>query len=108
MYLTALQVTVLDDAAKHHPDAWWWLKADGCDINQGLQESLQRQWSGDVDLNDGSLQKQYNDYINRIGQAKKLGLERHQVDDQLDLLLSDFTKDLKFINSGNLKFYCQV
>ena len=41
----------------------------------------------DVDLNDGSLQKQYNDYINRIEQAKKLGLERHQVNDQLDLLL---------------------
>ena len=95
---------MLDDAVKHHPDAWWWLKADGVDINQGLQESLQRQWSGDVNLNDGSLQKQYNDYINRIEQAKNLGLERHQ----LYLLLSDFTKDLKFINSGNLNFYCQV
>ena len=66
MCLIALQFAVLDDAAKHHPDAWWWLKADGCDINQGLKESLQRQWSGDVDLNDGSLQKQYDDYINRI------------------------------------------
>ena len=41
----------------------------------------------DVDLNDGSLQKQYNDYIIRIEQAKKLDLERHQVNDQLDLLL---------------------
>ena len=108
MYLTTLQVTVLGDAVKHHPDAWWWLKADNIDINQGLQESLQRQLSGDVDLNDGSLQKQYNDYINRIEQAQKLGLERHQVDDQLDLLLSDYTKDLKFINSGNLNFYCQI
>lgn len=99
---------MLDDAVKHHPDAWWWLKADGCDINQGLQESVQRLWSGDVDLNDGGLQKRYDDYINRIGQAKQLGLERHQVNDQLDLLLSDFTKDLKFINSGNSNFYCQV
>ena len=55
--MTTLQVTVLDDAVKHHPDAWWWLKTDGVDINQGLQESLQHQWSGDVDLNDGGLQK---------------------------------------------------
>ena len=100
MYLIALQLAVLDDAAKHHPDAWWWLKADGCDINQGLKESLQRQWSEDVDLNDGSLQKQYNDYINRIEQAKQLGLERGQVDDHLELLLHDLTKDLEFINSG--------
>jgi len=49
---------VLEDAAKHHPYSWWWLKADGCNVNPGLKESVKRQWSGDVDLNDGSLQKQ--------------------------------------------------
>ena len=32
-------------------------------------------WSGDVDLNNGGLQKQYDDYIKRIDQAKKLGIQ---------------------------------
>jgi len=34
---------VLDEAAKQNPDAWWWIKADGCDINKGLKESS-REW----------------------------------------------------------------
>jgi len=55
-----IQGAVLDDTAKYHPDAWWWLKADGCDINPGLKESVKRQWSGDVDLDDGLLQKQHD------------------------------------------------
>ena len=57
-----MQVAVLDDAAISHPNSWWWLKADGCDINKGLKESVQQKWSGDVDLNDGHLQKQYEAY----------------------------------------------
>lgn len=43
-----------------HPDSWWWVKADGVDLVPGLGESMRREWSGDVDLNDGSLQEQYN------------------------------------------------
>ena len=33
------------------------------------------QWSGDVDLNDGSLQKQYETYLTRLGTAKGIGLK---------------------------------
>ena len=95
-----IQGTVLDDAAKHHPDSWWWLQADGCDINPGLKESVKCQWSGNVDLNDGLLQKQHDAYISRIEQANTIGLEGGSVADQLTLLSSDL-KDLKFINSGN-------
>ena len=29
--------------------------ADGCDINEGLKESVRTKWSGDFDLNDGSI-----------------------------------------------------
>jgi len=55
-------VAVLDDAARSHPDSWCRLKADGCDINKGLKESVQQKWSGDVDLNDGQVEKQYEAY----------------------------------------------
>ena len=96
-------MTVLDDAARAHPNSWWWLKADGCDINTGLKESVQQKWSGDVDLNDGQVQKQYEAYQKRLDSAKKLGLEdRNEIKDQLQMLLNDLTKDLEFLNSGQL------
>ena len=31
-------------------------------------------WSGDVDLNDGCLQREYNGYQHRLEQIKKIGL----------------------------------
>jgi len=43
-------------------DSWWWLKADGCDILKGLKEPTKMEWSVDVDLADGSVQKQHNKY----------------------------------------------
>jgi len=52
----AIVCVVVDEAAAHNPGAWWWLKADGCDVNKGLKESAKLKWSGDVDLSDGSLQ----------------------------------------------------
>ena len=53
-------MSVLDEAAKLHPDTWWWVKADGVDLVCGLGESMRGIWSahGDVDLADGSLQKE--------------------------------------------------
>jgi len=91
-------VAILDDAARSHPDSWWWLKADGCDINK---ESVQQKWSGDVDLNDGQVEKQYEAYQKRLDSAKKLGLEDwNKTEDQLQMLLNDLTKDLDFLNSG--------
>lgn len=97
-----MQTTVLDDAARAHPDSWWWLKADGCDITKGLMESTKLQWSGDVDLNDGSLQKQYKAYRERLAFAAKLGLdgERTDVIGQLTQVLADISDDLDFIHSG--------
>ena len=68
-----MQTIVLDEAAQA-PDSWWWLKTDGCDIVKGLKESTKLQWSGDVDLNDGSLQEQYETYGKHLEFVKKLGL----------------------------------
>ncbi|XP_065914473.1 uncharacterized protein [Dysidea avara] len=99
-----IQETVLDDAAKAHPDAWWWLKADGCDISKGLKESVKQQWSGDVDLNDGSLQKQFAEYKVRLGIAEKVGIEKEKVTEDLDAVLEDLVKDLDFIHSELKKY----
>ena len=45
-----LTLTPTGEAARAHPHSYWWLKADGCDINAGLMESTTLQWNGDVDL----------------------------------------------------------
>ena len=43
-------MSALDEAAAQNPGVWWWLQADGCDVNKGLKESAKLKWSGDVDL----------------------------------------------------------
>ena len=50
---------MLDEAVKVLPNEEWWIKSDGCDVIPGLTESVRLEWSGDVDLGDGSLQKQH-------------------------------------------------
>jgi len=72
--IVIFQVSALYEAAKFHHTTWWWLKADGCDLVKGLKESVKLKWSGDVDLNDGELQEQYNKYIGRLESVKKAGL----------------------------------
>lgn len=51
-----IQTHSLDEAAIQHPDVWWWIMGDGCDVVSGLGESTRHIWSGDVDLADGKLQ----------------------------------------------------
>ena len=50
-----MQYSVLEEAAHAHPNAWWWIKADGADLLSGLGESVKGEWSGDVDLNDSGF-----------------------------------------------------
>ena len=51
-------MVVLDEAARSHPEVWWWVKGGGCD---GLRESVDHKWSGDVDLGDGKLQALFSE-----------------------------------------------
>ncbi|XP_065887166.1 uncharacterized protein [Dysidea avara] len=94
-----IQISVLDEAARSSPEAWWWLKADGCDITKGLKESVKQQWSGDVDLNDGCLQQQFKGYKQRLEEADKVGLQKDRAGEDLDRTLQDLVKDLDFIYS---------
>ena len=53
------QCAMLDQAAVIHPNAQWWIKADGTVIVEGLWESTAGEWSQDVDFNDKQLVKQF-------------------------------------------------
>ena len=47
-------------------------KADGCDVVPGLHESVRGEWSEDVDLNDGELQRAYTIYHTNYRVVSKL------------------------------------
>lgn len=57
---------VLRKAKRVHPDAWWWVKADGCDVVSGSKESVKKEWSGDVDLNNGVVSELHNKYMDSL------------------------------------------
>lgn len=92
---------MLDEAIKSEPDSWWWIKADGVDLLKGLSESTSGVWSGDVDLNDGNLQKLYSSLQERMKFISSIGLDdRAEVDKVLADLnaVLDFTKtDTEFL-----------
>lgn len=97
-------MSILDRAAVTHPDAWWWVKVNGVDLVHGLGESVNGKWSGDVDLNDGTLQQQYKSYQEQVGFINFCGLKerschQHLVQD-LNRLLEDLLSDIKFIHEG--------
>lgn len=70
---------MLETAHRSNPDCNWWLKGDGCDLVDGLGESMRLEWSGDVDMNNGSLQKLYEGYRNLLDLVASLTL--HTVED---------------------------
>ena len=57
---------MLDEATSVHPNSWWWIKADGCDLVKGLTESVNREWSGDVNLYPEALEKLFTEYKERV------------------------------------------
>jgi len=93
-------MTLLVEAAKSNPEAWWWLKADGCDITKNLKELVKQQWSGDIDLNDGCFQQKYDDCKKRLGKADKIGLQKDKAGEDLNCVLEDLVKDSDFIYLG--------
>ena len=60
-----LQIKTLDEAHRLLPTANWWVKADGVDVVSSLEESVEGEWHGDVDLADGALQKLRDEYKSR-------------------------------------------
>ena len=92
------------EAAGLCPNAWWWLKGDGTDLNPGLSESMRMVWSGDVDLNDHKLQQAYDQYKQELGFIAGLGLkERLRPDlicEDMAAIRYNLLRDIEFTQSG--------
>ena len=103
-FKVSLQFATLDKAAELHPDALWWIKADGCDIVAGLGDSVTKKWSRDVDLNDGLLLEKYTKYTERLSFISSIGLKeranRMQIATDMNKLVGDVEGDLSFLSLG--------
>lgn len=104
---------VLKQAHKSISNGRWWIKADACDVQRGLRESMHGIWEGDEDFGDGLLQQLYTEYKSRksavdsLGTAKRLTL----VCADLEKIKKDVCADFEFLTKGNEqanKLYNQV
>ncbi len=77
------------------------MKADGCDLVSGLEESLRCVWNGDVDLDTGELQQLYNSYLDRLKRIASILESITQ--DTLKVLKEEedyLTDDILFVSKG--------
>ena len=85
------------------PDADWWIKADGVDVVPGISESVQKQWSRDVNLADGAINQTHDAYLKCL-KSKNIGLGPQnghlQIQQDLIQLELDLTDDISFLSSG--------
>lgn len=99
-------MSVLDEAVRVHPNSWWWIKADGCDIVSGIGESVSGQWSGDVNMDQEALQTSYQNYQEKLDFVKNIGLGQRKDDKTIhtDLRSIEYqtVEDVKFITSSKL------
>ena len=101
--LNCLQETVLDEVSAAHLYSYFWIKADGCDIVKGLNESVSGNWNGDVDLNDGKLQLQFDKYQQKLKFVENIGLPPCHKKEQVSLDLhveNEIVLDVSFITKG--------
>ena len=108
LQLFCFQTTVLQKAAATSTDntCWWWIKGDGCDVVKGICESTKGEWSGDVDLNDGSLQRLYQQFRGRLQWTEGIGLQqrsnRDTIKSDLNVAMQHSLNDMEFIQAGKL------
>lgn len=84
----------LKQAQKSNPKGRWWLKADACDVREGLRESMCGVWAGDEDLGDGMLQNLFKEYKARISRVKSMN------DGNVNELLESVKGDLDWLLNG--------
>jgi hypothetical protein len=94
----------LKTAHEQNKKGRWWIKADATDLNQGLRESVNNKWSGDVDLGDGTLDKLRKKYLEQLSFIKILGLkERHDnklICQDFCQLKTQLHEEMLFLNDG--------
>ena len=94
----------MDEAARVHPESWWWIKADGCDLVSGLGESVRGEWNGDVDLNDGAISHLYNEYQQHLDFVTSIGGEKRSdhvsLKNDLCRLKQHMAEDIEFVTKS--------
>ena len=73
-----------------------------------MKESSRLEWSGDVDLTDGSLQEKYATYKERLMATEKVGMCDGNVVQSLTTVLSAISKDLEFLQAGVYNCICYL
>ena len=98
---------MLDEAHKLLPNASWWLKGDGCDVTTSLEESVRKEWNGDVDFGDSSCQQMHQEYLNSLKELTILkgnlfnSSVKQSVIQLLSKLLIQLKEYLNFIHQGD-------
>lgn len=104
-----LQLATLDKASAIHPNARWWVKADGCDVVSGLEESVKLEWNGDADYGSSAVEKLYIIYRSRLDSINGLVSDvplvepdrRHTLIVALKCEYNSLCDDVNFIVEGN-------
>lgn len=103
---------MLKMAHNRNPTGRWWIKGDGCDILKGLRESIEKDWSGDIDMNDGLVKHHHRKYLSRLAKAATLQCQippPKTLYGKVTTHKADFEKDLSILESGNfLQFYFKL
>ena len=98
------QTEALRELKRCNPDGRYWIKADGTDVKPALQESLRREWNGDVDLQDGKLEEQRLTYDKRCSAGDKWkrspAIERDELVVSLTSQLDELESDCQFLAQG--------
>lgn len=63
----------------------------------GLGESVNGDWSGDVNMNEEALQLLRTEYVNKLEFVKSIGGDGRSVEADLDVLKNKITDDVEFI-----------
>ena len=97
-----VQYSVLEEGARAHPNVWWWIKADGADLLSGLGESVKGEWSGDVDLNDGSTQQLYKSYRKQLDilDGISVKLDDCNLKRDIEMLKQQTVQDIDFVSAS--------
>lgn len=93
----------IKQAHDSNPSGRWWIKADACDLQHGLRESVRGCWEGDVDLGDGSLQSLFGEYQSRCAVVKNIDLNARtdHVKVNVQKVKMEIENDLEFLTKGN-------
>lgn len=97
-----------DEAHKGNCDASWWLKMDGCDLVEGLGESVDQVWTGDMDLADSVLQEQQRHYLDRLKFVSNLPGPADCVAGEVAMCEQQFADDCSFLTTSKFIHYAEV